>query len=429
GRKPVAAQLVRTGVGLAEFQGHCRPAGLPARACQYRRNQRLRHPDLPPRRLPACLFDRTSRPPAASSSHLRGADSIFEQHSGADLRLDGLAPAKGIDPSYHDGTRADRCADRDGPQPHRRSGRNGAHPAAVHGAAALCRDGAHRQDLHAGRRQPRRFAVAQLLAGLSSAQRSGRDQRHCPGIRDGSWLLHHARTAWRIGRHDDCAAHRAASRRFRAVGNCGRARCRIDARGRRDLRVAVSHPCFDGRQMTGGFRAESVWQALRLAVTALLLVFLVAPMIIVVIISFSSAPFLTFPPPGFSMQWYRNLFADGAWADSLTTSVEIVIPTGVLAMTIGTAAALGLARGRIPGKNVIIGLLMSPIVAPVIIVAAAIFGVYRIWNLSGSLTGFILAHTVLTVPYVVSTVLASLQMVDVQYEQAALTLGASPWVA
>jgi putative spermidine/putrescine transport system permease protein len=180
--------------------------------------------------------------------------------------------------------------------------------------------------------------------------------------------------------------------------------------------------------MTGGFRAQSVWQALRLAVTALLLVFLVAPMIIVVIISFSSAPFLTFPPPGFSMQWYRNLFADSAWADSLTTSVEIVIPTGVLAMTIGTAAALGLARSRFSGKNVIIGLLMSPIVVPVIIIAAAIFGVFRIWDLTGTLTGFILAHTVLTVPYVVSTVLASLQMVDEQYENAALTLGASPWI-
>jgi putative spermidine/putrescine transport system permease protein len=57
------------------------------------------------------------------------------------------------------------------------------------------------------------------------------------------------------------------------------------------------------------------------------------------------------------------------------------------------------------------------------------FGAYRIWNLNGTLTGFILAHTVLTVPYVVSTVLASLQMVDEQYEKAALTLGASPWVA
>ncbi len=179
---------------------------------------------------------------------------------------------------------------------------------------------------------------------------------------------------------------------------------------------------------TAVFRTESWWRTLRIAATALLVIFLVAPMIIVVIISFSSAPFLTFPPPGFSMQWYRKLFSDAAWAESLTTSIEIVVPTGVLAMTIGTAAALGLSRSRMPGKKLITGFLMAPIVVPVIIIAAAIFGVYRIWNLNGTLTGFILAHTVLTVPYVVSTVLASLQMIDEQYENAALTLGASPWV-
>src|SRR5438105_2991173 len=113
------------------------------------------------------------------------------------------------------------------------------------------------------------------------------------------------------------------------------------------------------------FRAQVFWQALRLTITALLVVFLVAPMVIVVIISFSSAPFLTFPPPGFSMQWYHNLFADSAWVDSLATSIAIVIPTGMIATTIGTAAALGLSRSRIPGKNLIIGLLMSPIVVPV----------------------------------------------------------------
>jgi putative spermidine/putrescine transport system permease protein len=176
-------------------------------------------------------------------------------------------------------------------------------------------------------------------------------------------------------------------------------------------------------------RAETWWQALRVLVTALLVIFLVAPMIIVVIISFSSAQFLMFPPPGFSMQWYRKIFADPAWVDSLTTSVKIVVPTGLLAMVIGTAAALGLSRSNMPGKAVITGVLMSPIVVPVIIIAAGMFGAYRVWNLNGTLTGFILAHTVLTVPYVVSTVLASLQMVDEQYEKAALTLGASPWIA
>jgi putative spermidine/putrescine transport system permease protein len=175
-------------------------------------------------------------------------------------------------------------------------------------------------------------------------------------------------------------------------------------------------------------RTEPWWRALRITMSALLVIFLIAPMVIVVIISFSSAQFLAFPPPGYSLQWYRKLFSDPAWVDSLTASIEIVVPTGIFAMTLGTAAALGLARSKIPGKRIITGVLMAPIVVPVIIIAAAIFGTFRIWNLNGTLLGFVLAHTVLTVPYVVSTVLASLQMVDEQYENAALTLGAPPWV-
>jgi putative spermidine/putrescine transport system permease protein len=176
------------------------------------------------------------------------------------------------------------------------------------------------------------------------------------------------------------------------------------------------------------FRTEAWWRALRITITTLLVVFLIAPMIIVLIISFSAAQFLTFPPPGYSLQWYRKLFGDPAWVDSLTASIQIVVPTGILAMTLGTAAALGLSRSNIPGKRIVFGLLMSPIIVPVIIIAAAVYGVFQIWSLNGTLTGFILAHTMLTVPYVVSTVFASLQMVDEQYENAALTLGASPWI-
>jgi len=153
----------------------------------------------------------------------------------------------------------------------------------------------------------------------------------------------------------------------------------------------------------------------------------VAPMLIVIIISFSSAHFLTFPPPGYSMQWYRKLFGDPAWFNSLVVSFQIIVPTGLLAMTLGTAAALGLSRGQFPGKPVVTGFLMAPLVVPVIIIAAATYGSFRIWNLNGTLLGFVLAHTVLTVPYVTSTVLSSLEMVDERYEKAALTLGAPPW--
>ena len=175
--------------------------------------------------------------------------------------------------------------------------------------------------------------------------------------------------------------------------------------------------------------AGTWWAIARAVVCALIVVYLIAPMIIVLIISFSSAPFLTFPPPGFSLQWYKKLFGHGAWLDALLTSVQIMLPTGIIGTALGTAAALGFARGRFPGASIVSGLLMAPVVVPVIITAAAMFGVFRGFGLYGTLTGLILAHTVLTIPYVVTTVLASLQMVDEQLENAALTLGATRWSA
>ena len=176
-------------------------------------------------------------------------------------------------------------------------------------------------------------------------------------------------------------------------------------------------------------RAGHLWTVVRITVCVLIVVYLIAPMIIVLIISFSSAPFLTFPPPGVSLQWYRKLFGDTEWLSSLATSVQIMLPAGVFATALGTGAALGIARGRFPGASIVNSLLMAPVVVPVIITAAALFGVFGGLGLNGTLGGLILAHTVLTIPYVVATVLASLRVLDWQLENAALTLGATYWSA
>ena len=176
-------------------------------------------------------------------------------------------------------------------------------------------------------------------------------------------------------------------------------------------------------------RADHVWPCLRAALCAAIVVFLIAPMVIVVIVSFSSAHFLTFPPPGFSLQWYRKLFSSPAWIDTLTTSVMVMVPSALVATAAGTAAAVGLARSRFPGAGLIAGLVMAPLVVPVIITAAAMLAVFRQWGLQGTVLGLVLAHATLAMPYVVFTVLASLQLVDDQLENAAMTLGATRWRA
>lgn len=179
--------------------------------------------------------------------------------------------------------------------------------------------------------------------------------------------------------------------------------------------------------MTESWRSDRAWAALRILLCGLLAVYMLAPMIVVVVISFSSAPFLHFPPPGLSLQWYRRLLHTPAWTDSLLTSIEIMLPTGLAATALGTAAAVGLARARFRGAAMIGALLMAPMVVPVIIIAAAVFTLFQGWGLNGTLLGLIIAHTLLTTPYVLANVRSAMETVDRSLEQAALTLGATPW--
>ncbi len=173
-------------------------------------------------------------------------------------------------------------------------------------------------------------------------------------------------------------------------------------------------------------RQIAFWKNLRGLICGLVVLYMVVPLAIILVISFSSAPFLSFPPPGFSMQWYDKFFTDPSWVRSLMVSLQVMVPTAILATLAGTGAALALTRSKLPAAGFIQGLLMAPLVVPVIITAAAVFGVFRIWGLYGTIPGLILAHTVLTIPYVLSTVVTALGLVDRRLEDAAANLGARP---
>jgi putative spermidine/putrescine transport system permease protein len=153
------------------------------------------------------------------------------------------------------------------------------------------------------------------------------------------------------------------------------------------------------------------------------------PIFIVIPISFSSAKFLQFPPPGWSLQWYHAFFNSASWMNALKTSAAIAVPTTILATVLGTAAALALIRAKFPGSALINAVIMAPLIVPVIIAACGIFAVFRLWGLIGTVTGLILAHTALALPFVVVTVSASVRTLDRRLEQAARGLGAAPLVA
>ena len=171
------------------------------------------------------------------------------------------------------------------------------------------------------------------------------------------------------------------------------------------------------------------WRALRGGVCLLVATYLLAPLAIVLVVSFSAAPFLQFPPPGLSLRWYRNLFDDPAWVASILVSLKVLAPSAALATVMGAAAAYALDRGRIPGAALVGAFLMLPIVVPSILTAAGLFGVYRGLGLNGTLLGLVIGHTVLTLPYVAATVGSALKTLDPRLEEAAATLGATPAAA
>jgi putative spermidine/putrescine transport system permease protein len=172
-------------------------------------------------------------------------------------------------------------------------------------------------------------------------------------------------------------------------------------------------------------KSFSFWTLSRAVICGFVILYMLVPLAIVIAISFSSAPFLTFPPPGLSLQWYRAI-SDPAWSSALATTAIVMFPAAALATSLGLGAALMLHRPGFPFAGPIRAFLMSPLVVPVIITGAAIYGVFRSLGLYGTLLGLILADTVLSVPYALATISASLQMVDPSLAQAAASLGSAP---
>jgi putative spermidine/putrescine transport system permease protein len=160
---------------------------------------------------------------------------------------------------------------------------------------------------------------------------------------------------------------------------------------------------------------------------AVVLAYLVFPVFVVAPVSFSSARYLQFPPPGWSLQWYQNYFDRPGWIPATLLSIRVGLVTALLATVLGTAASLALVRGRFPGRDAINSFMVSPLVVPAIIVAIGVYFVYAQARLVGNWLGLVLAHTALALPFVVTNVSATLHGFDERLEYAAMNLGANRW--
>jgi putative spermidine/putrescine transport system permease protein len=157
--------------------------------------------------------------------------------------------------------------------------------------------------------------------------------------------------------------------------------------------------------------------------------FLMLPLLIVFPISFSSAPYLQFPPPGFSWQWYERFFGDPVWIDATIRSLEVAALTTVLSLLLGVPLAFGLTRTRFFGREALDKLVATPIIVPTIIYSIAVYGLFAKLRLIGEWYGIAIAHTLHALPFVVIVVTAGLRRFDINQELAACGLGASRWQA
>jgi len=178
---------------------------------------------------------------------------------------------------------------------------------------------------------------------------------------------------------------------------------------------------------------ERTWYYSYRVICAAIFLFLIAPILVIIPLSFNAVPFFTFTPEmlsfdpaGYSLRWYRDFVNNPQWIHSLQNSVIVAIASTILATVLGTLAALGLSRPHTPYKSIIMGLLISPMIVPLIISATGMFFFYSSVGLAQTHLGIILAHTALGTPFVVITVTATLIGFDQSLIRAAQNLGASP---
>ena len=167
------------------------------------------------------------------------------------------------------------------------------------------------------------------------------------------------------------------------------------------------------------------------------LVFLITPILVIIPLSFNAEPYFTYPMPGLSLRWYEDFFVgekSGVWHLAIKNSVIVAIFATLVATTLGTVAAVGLSNSRLPGKTFLMGLLISPMIVPLVITGVGMYFFYTLVGITPAqiseyaswlhLTPLVIAHAALGTPFVVITVTATLVGFDHSLTRASASLGA-----
>ncbi|UWQ15307.1 ABC transporter permease [Aliiroseovarius sp. M344] len=178
---------------------------------------------------------------------------------------------------------------------------------------------------------------------------------------------------------------------------------------------------------------QRVWHYAFLVICGLIFFFLVAPIAVVIPLSFNSQDFFTFTkemlsfdPAGYSLKHYRDFFSNPDWQSAMWNSIKIAPVATIVSVSLGTLAAIGLSQPHVPARRAIMAILISPMIVPLIISAAGMYFFYSKINLAGTYWGVVLAHAALGIPFVIITVTATLVGFDRSLTRAAANMGADP---
>ena len=163
-------------------------------------------------------------------------------------------------------------------------------------------------------------------------------------------------------------------------------------------------------------------------VAVMTLGYLLLPMAVIVGASFTTSDFLTFPPRGLTLRWYAAFVRAPGWVDSFTLSLQLAAATTAVATAVGVPAALALARHAVPGHRWLSALFLSPLVLPQVVLGVGLLQYLSLAGLARTFGAILIGHVLLTLPYIIRSVMATLAGVDRALEEAAADLGASPTV-
>ncbi|HLY85744.1 MAG TPA: ABC transporter permease [Gaiellaceae bacterium] len=159
---------------------------------------------------------------------------------------------------------------------------------------------------------------------------------------------------------------------------------------------------------------------------ALVVVFLYAPIAILLVFSFNKASVPSFPLSGFTLRWYHDFIHNGAMRGALETSAMVAAVSSVIAVALGILASVALARRGFRGKGLVTALLLSPLVIPFVVLGIAMLLLFHVLGVSPSLETVTIGHVVIVLPYTILVIMPRLEQIDRSLAEAAYDLGAGP---